>query len=265
VLDLTTQRVRAGLDTQLEVETARGGVAQAEGDVAQVVEQLALVRHQLAALVGAGPGRGESLERPKLGTFAVTLPDQLPADLVGRRPDIAASRARVEAAAGQVRAARADFYPNVNLVALVGFQSIDLNHLIGPGTRVWNVAPAVRLPIFAGGRLRGTLHARDAEYAAAVAGYDQSVLDAFREVADGVASLRALDQEEQANRTALAALERAFDLATLRYKSGLANYLTVLVAQDKLLAQRRLVVELEARRADLTVTLHRALGGGFAA
>jgi outer membrane protein TolC len=123
----------------------------------------------------------------------------------------------------------------------------------------------VTLPIFEGGRLRGNLRARDAEYDAAVAGYDQAVLDAFREVADAVASLHALDGQQDANRAALDALQRAYDLATLRYRSGLSNYLTVLIAQDKLLAQRRTVVELEARRADLTVALHRALGGGFGA
>jgi NodT family efflux transporter outer membrane factor (OMF) lipoprotein len=265
VLDLTTQRVRAGLDTQVEVETARGGVAQAEGDIAQVEEGLKLVGHQLAALVGAGPGRADSLERPKLTDFALAVPEQLPADLVARRPDVAAQRARVTAAAADVRVARTQFYPNVNLAAFVGWQSIDLGELVSGGTRIWNVAPALRLPLFEGGRLRGTLRARDAQYDAAVAGYDQAVLDAFREVADAVTSLRALDREQDANRAALASLQKAFDLATLRYKSGLANYLAVLVAQDKLLAQRRLVVELDSRRADLTVALHRALGGGFGA
>lgn len=265
VLDLTTQRVRAGLDTQVEVETARGGVAQAEGDIAQVEEGLKLVGHQLAALIGAGPGRADALQRPKLTDFALAVPEQLPADLVARRPDVAAQRARVTAAAADVRVARTQFYPNVNLAAFVGWQSIDLGELVSGGTRIWNVAPALRLPLFEGGRLRGNLRARDAQYDAAVAGYDQAVLDAFREVADAVTSLRALDREQDANRAALASLQKAFDLATLRYKSGLSNYLAVLVAQDKLLAQRRLVVELDSRRADLTVALHRALGGGFGA
>jgi NodT family efflux transporter outer membrane factor (OMF) lipoprotein len=265
VLDLTTQRVRAGLDTQLEVETAKGGVAQAEGELAQAEEGLKLVGHQLAALVGAGPGRAESLQRPQLADVTLPVPEQLPADLVARRPDVAAQRARVTAAAADVRVARTQFYPNVNLAAFAGFQSIDLGELVSSGTRVWNVAPALRLPLFEGGRLRGNLRARDAQYDAAVAGYDQAVLDAFREVADAVASLRALDREQDANRAALQSLQRAFDLATLRYKSGLSNYLTVLVAQDRLLAQRRLVVELDSRRADLTVALHRALGGGFGA
>lgn len=264
VLELTQQRVRAGLDTQLEVETARGGVAQTEAEIAQLEEQRELVGNQLAALVGAGPGRDAALRAPALGLATLpAVPDTLPADLVARRPDVAAQRARASAAAAEVRAARAQFYPNVNLAAFAGFQSIDLGELLGGGTRVWGVAPAVRLPLFEGGRLRGNLGARDADRAAAVAAYDDAVLGAFHEVADAVESLRALERERAASRTALDALERAYELATLRYRSGLANFLTVLVAQDRVLAQRRAAVELDSRRAELAVNLHRALGGGF--
>jgi NodT family efflux transporter outer membrane factor (OMF) lipoprotein len=264
MLALTEQRVRAGLDTQVEVETARGGVAQAESELAQLTEQLDLVRNQLAALAGAGPGRGAELREPALALGALpAVPDTLPAELVARRPDVAARRALVTAAGAEVRAARAQFYPNVNLAAFAGFQSIELGNLVGGGTRVWGVAPAVNLPLFDGGQLRGNLRARDADYAAAVAAYDDAVLGAFREVADAVGSLRALDREQAASHAALASLERAYELAMLRYRSGLANFLTVLVAQDRVLAQRRATVELDSRRAELAVNLYRALGGGF--
>jgi outer membrane protein TolC len=164
-----------------------------------------------------------------------------------------------------VRAAEAQFYPNINLAAFAGFQSIALGSLVGSGTRAWNAGPALSLPLFFTGQLRGQLGAREAAYAGAVARYNESVLDAFHEVADAVASLRYLDTEQAANARAVTALEHAYQLARVRYRAGLTDYLTVLIAEENLLAQRRVAVDLDARRADLAVALFRALGGGFSA
>ncbi|HXQ64749.1 MAG TPA: efflux transporter outer membrane subunit [Steroidobacteraceae bacterium] len=266
VLALTEQRVRAGLDTVLEVEQARAALAVADGDLASIAEERALDANQLAALVGAGPGRGALLTRPTLATAPPPpVPAELPADLLGRRPDVAAERSRVLAAASNVRVAETDFYPNINLNALLGVQSIELGSLISSAARIWDVGPALSLPLFDGGRLRGQLAGRDADYQAAVARYNATVLDAFHDVADAVTSLRLLDREQAASEAAVAALEHGYQLALARYRGGLSNYLTVLIAEEQLLAQRRLAVELDARRADLAVVLYRALGGGFSA
>jgi len=266
LLALTEQRRGAGLDTEFEVEQARAALASADTELAQAAEERTLLANELAALVGAGPGRGAALERPKFALPALpALPAALPAALVGRRPDVAAERARVEGARADVRAAQADFYPNVNLAAFAGFQSIELGSLVGSGTRAWSAGPALTLPLFFTSKLQGALGARDAAYAAAVARYNEAVLDAFHEVADAVASLRYLDTEQAASSRAVAALQHAYELARVRYRAGLTNYLTVLIAEENLLAQRRVEVDLDARRADLAVALFRALGGGFAA
>jgi NodT family efflux transporter outer membrane factor (OMF) lipoprotein len=265
LLQLTEQRVSAGLDTQFEVEAERAAVASAESDLAAAAEDRALLANELAALVGAGPGRGASVLRPTFSTpAAVALPDELPADLIGRRPDVAADRARVQAAAADVKVAEDDFYPNINLAAFAGFQSVELGSLVSNGTRAWNAGPAITLPLFFTQQLRGQLGARDADYAGAVARYNSTVIDAFHEVADAVATLRYLGREQAANATAVAAFERAYQLALVRYRAGLTNYLTVLIAEENLLTQRRVAVDLDARRADLAVALFRALGGGFA-
>ena len=245
LLQLTEQRVSAGLDTQFEVEAERAAVASAESDLAAADEERALLANELAALVGAGPGRGASLVRPTFSTPAfVSLPEQMPADLIGRRPDVAADRARVQAAAADVRVAEDDFYPNINLAAFAGFQSVELGSLVSNGTRAWNAGPAVTLPLFFTRQLRGQLGARDADYAGAVARYNSTVIDAFHEVADAVASLRYLDREQASNATAVAAFERAYQLALVRYRAGLTNYLTVLIAEENLLTQRRVAVDL---------------------
>lgn len=265
VLELTQQRRQAGLDTDVEVETARGAVAAAQGEIASAEEALGLLRHQLAALTGQGPAALEDLRPPELRP-AAALGDlaRLPADLVARRADVAASLLRTEAAARDVEVARTAFYPNLNLAAALGMDTITPAHLFNGAARVWSLGPALSLPVFGHAPLRGALHGADAAYEQAVASYDAAVIAAFREVADQVESLRHLDAEQAAAHASLASLRRAFALATLRYQSGLADYLAVLVAQDRLLAQERLVVDVDARRAELTVNLIRALGGGYA-
>ena len=264
LLQLTDQRARAGLDTVLDVEEARASAASVEADLAANAEEQILLRDELSALVGAGPGLGAALVAPTASSIAaIAVPPMLPADLIGRRPDVAAGRARVESAAADIKVAEAAFYPNLNLGGLLGFQSVEFGSLLGAGARIWNVGPALSLPLFATGRLRGQLAGRDASYSAAIASYNQAVVGAYREVADAVASLRALEHEQAASGVAASALEHAWQLATARYRAGLTGYVTVLVAEDKLLAQRRIVVNLNARRADLTVALFRALGGGF--
>ncbi len=266
LLALTEQRVRAGLDTEFETEAARAAVASADSDLASAAEDRALVANELAALLGEGPGRGAALTRPGFALpMAIAMPDELPANLVGRRPDVVAERARVEAAAQEVRVAKAAFYPNINLSAFAGFQSIALGSLVSNGTRSWNAGPALSLPLFFTDKLRGQLGSRDADYAGAVARYNGTVIEAFHEVADAVASLRFLDREQAASAAAVIALEHAYQLALVRYRAGLTNYLTVLIAEENLLAQRRIAVDLDARRADLAVALFRALGGGFSA
>ena len=258
--------MRAGLDTQFETEAARAQLASSDQDLAAADEERALLLNELAALLGAGPGRAAALARPVyVLPAALALPAELPASLVGRRPDVAAERARVESAAASVRVAETAFYPNVNLSAFAGFQSIALGSLIGSGTRSWSAGPALSLPLFFTDRLRGQLGARDADYVGAVARYNSTVIEAFHEVADALASLRLLEREQSASAAAVAALEHANELALIRYRAGLTNYLTVLIAEQNLLQQRRLAVDLEARRADLAVALIRALGGGFSA
>lgn len=264
VLELTQNRRRAGLDTDLEVETARGSLAAADGDVAQAQETINLLRHQLAALAGAGPGRGATLTRPTLAPAPdLGSLDPLPADLVARRPDVAASALRIAAAARDINAARTAFYPNINLAATLGLDTIHLSRLIDGSNRAWSVGPALDLPLYGLAQRRGNLHGADARYAELVASYNAAVLEAFHQVADQVESLRDLGPQERAANESLHSLERAFDLATLRYQSGLADYLSVLIAQDRLLAEQRRVVDIEARRAELTVALIRALGGGY--
>jgi NodT family efflux transporter outer membrane factor (OMF) lipoprotein len=262
--DLTNQRVIQGLDTRGELRQAEARVPAAKADIAALDEAIALTRNRLAALLGKGPDRGLSIERPRFATPTLGLPDRLSLDLVGRRPDIVSARLRSEAMASRIKVARADFYPNINLTAVAGLNSLGLDNLFKGPSSFANFGPALTLPIFEGGRLQGAYRGARAQYDEAVAAYDATLVNALHEIADATASLRALDERLAEQRDALTKSEEASAIARLRYKGGLANQLTVLTTDDTMLANRRVVADLEGRRRALNITLIRALGGGFA-
>lgn len=263
-LDLVSNRVTNGLDTRGELRQAEAGPPTARADLAAIDEQIAQTRNALAALLGAGPDRGLSIARPSIARLKpFGLPANLAADLIGRRPDVVAAKWRAEASSRRIGQAKAAFYPNVNLAAAIGFQSLHLDKLFDSGSDVGNVGPAVSLPIFEGGRLRANLRAAEADRDGAVAAYDDAVIQALRDVADVAASERALAARLSESRTALAANEDGYRIAKLRYQGGLSTYQNVLIAEQAVLTQRRVVADLDSRALALDVALVRALGGGF--
>ena len=264
IRDLTEQRVAAGLETSARVKQAEGQVALIRAGVAFVQNSVDLARHQLADLVGAGPDRGLALTRPQLLAPAnMALPSVLPADLLGRRPDVAAARAQVEATSHGVKAAEASFYPNVNLTAFAGFQALGLSQLFNASNAVVGAGPALSLPLFNRGALTGTLYVSQSQLDQSVAQYNQTLLDSVRQVADLVSSWQALERETTEQVAALDDAQRSYDLTSQRYRAGLDNYLSVLSSQNQVLLAQGLRAELEARRLNYSVDLVFALGGGY--
>jgi NodT family efflux transporter outer membrane factor (OMF) lipoprotein len=261
---LVSQRVTNGLDTQAELKQAQAGAPATKADLAALDEQIALTRNQLAALMGEGPDRGLTITRPaalKLAAFG--LPAELRANLVGRRPDVVAARWRAQAAVKDVTQAKARFYPDINLTGYIGQQSLHVTELFAPGAQLGAIGPAVTLPIFEGGALRAGLRGAQADREAAVSAYDGVVTQAFHQVADAAASERALSGRLAESQLALDRYEQAFQVARLRYEGGLSTYQSVLLAEDAVLAQRRVVADLQSRALVLDIALVRALGGGF--
>ena len=262
-LDLTRQRVGAGLDTRVELRQAEANLPDARAQIEALEGQMALARHQLAVLSGQAP-RALSGLSPKLADLLPQpLPQRLGADLLGRRADVVAARWRVEAALQDMAVARTQFYPDINLVGFVGLNALGLGNLLTLGSRNLGVGPALRLPLFDGGRLRANLQGRAADADAATAAYNGAVLDAAREVADASASLLWLARQRAEQVQALTATESAYDLALQRYRAGLGSYLAVLSAETGVLAQRQQATDLQARLLDTQVALMRALGGGW--
>lgn len=264
ILELTRKRLVAGLDTRVELREAEGAVPQARVALMQAQSAQALAIHELVALCGRGADAYAGIGRPRLNPDAVLpLPADLPLNLLARRPDVIAARARVAAADSAQRAAKAAFYPSVSLSALAGFASFSLSDLIGASSFGYGAGPALSLPLFDGGRLRAQYRGAEARLDAAVGAYNDTVIAAIHQAADQISLIGALGRELEAQRQSLDAAEDAYRLAEERYGAGLATYLSVLNAETEVLNQRRQRVDLSASLAMARVTLLLAVGGSF--
>jgi NodT family efflux transporter outer membrane factor (OMF) lipoprotein len=269
----------AGYEKALQLTVSRRDQGVASGvDVAQAETQLATVRaqttdlgvarsqleHAIAVLVGRPPA-GFAVASTAVGRTPPAVPDTLPSQLLERRPDIAASERRVAAANALVGAARAAFFPSVGLTIAGGFETATFADWLNWPSRFWSIGPSVVETIFDGGRRRAQSEQARANYDATVATYRQSVLGAFADVEDNVAALRILAQEATEQDVAVRAAEHALALAVERYQGGITTYLEVITAQTTALSNERTAVDLQTRRMAASVSLIKALGGGWAA
>jgi NodT family efflux transporter outer membrane factor (OMF) lipoprotein len=263
--DLVQQRFKAGLENEGQFSQAQSEAAGARSDLVAVKAQIANARYQLAALLGAGPDRGLEIADPQAPMLtSPALPANLSADLIGRRPDIVAARARVEAAAQRINVARASFFPNVNLTALIGRQALGVDLLGEKDSEFGSVGPAISLPIFGGG-LRSQYKAAHADFDEAAALYDQTLVNSLRDVAGALADRKAADEQLTEAQTALDGAENSYRVAKLRYDGGLEGYLDVLTVENSLVTRRRAFAGMKARAFAADVELVRALGGGYVA
>jgi NodT family efflux transporter outer membrane factor (OMF) lipoprotein len=263
LVELTRQRVAGGLDTEAQLARAQALPPALRAQLAQLDGAIALARNQIAALAGKGPDRGLALHPATARDAGPGVPQALPLDLLGRRPELAAARWRAEAAASSVEVAKDRFMPNVNLVAFAGLSSLGLDNLLQARSAIVGAGPAVRLPLFSAAGLRAELRGREAGYDLAVEQYNALLVDAVREVADQVQARRAIENEGRELTVALDAVQHAYDLALMRYKAGLSDLLSVLDAEGALFAERRAEADLRARALQADVALYRALGGGY--
>lgn len=264
VLRVTNRRVTLGLDTEVEKRTAEASLATSEVALSSLEGSIQRTRYQLGALLGQGPDRGLAIARPALGAGdEVRLPANLPADLVSRRPDIVAARWRVDATLHDIKVAKAEFYPDINLSAMIGLDAFGWGRFLRASSRTASVGPAIHLPIFDGGALRAQLKGRIAEFDFAVANYNETLINALTEVATQLSDIRAIDAQIDNAVRADTAAQRALSLALAQYKAGLTTQLTVLNSQTNALASSQALANLRMTRRDRQIALAAALGGGY--
>ena len=193
------------------LEQAKALLAMARIEVRRAEAQREMDVHAIAALAGQGADAYATITRPNPNLdVALPLPQTLPADLLARRPDILAAKARMEAAVKGREAAHADFYPDINLAALVGFQAIGLSNLVTGNAFTMGVGPAIHLPIFDAGKLRAQYARATADLDLAVADYNGAVVAAIRQTADAMTQVKSLEGQRVQQQDAAASAERAF-------------------------------------------------------
>ncbi|MDQ6647459.1 MAG: efflux transporter outer membrane subunit [Pseudomonadota bacterium] len=262
--ELTRQRVDAGIDNKIQLRQGDTEVANAEQSVALAKRAVDAARSSLSVLLGKGPDRGLDIARPKVLTPAeMAVSGDLPVELLGHRADLVAARWRVEAASGNIKAAKAEFLPNISIGAMAGVIALGGGNPLSLTSRFYQVGPTLSLPIFDGGRLRANLGGQDAQYDLAVAQYNRTLVGAVNEVADDLSALQSLQDQLAAQQRAQTAAEQAWELALQRYKAGIGSYLEALSVRQQLLVANRGVASLQAQQVDRSVQLIEALGGGF--
>jgi len=264
ILAITQRRLKAGLDTTVELRQAEGAVADVRVDLTQVQAARERAVHLLAALSGQGATAHDKIERPHLcADAALVLPRALPIDLLARRPDVLAAHSRIVSARGGLAAAKAAFYPDIDLLAFAGTSAIGFDNLFRGSARTYGLGSALHLPVFDAGKLRALYRGSAADVDLAVSTYNQTVLEAVQQTADQISDLVELNSGLQQQQQSLDAAEDAFRLAADRYQAGLTTYLSVLTTETEVLSARRQRVDLLSARDIARVTLLIDVGGDF--
>jgi NodT family efflux transporter outer membrane factor (OMF) lipoprotein len=261
-LQLTRNQYASGI-------AARGDVTQAESQLKSTQAQVfdagitrAQLEHAVAVLVGKPPAQLAIAPRPLVAVFP-DIPIVLPAALLERRPDIAAAERRTASANAQIGVAQAAFFPALSLSAVGGVQSSVIGSLLSLPSRYWSLGPALAQSVFDAGLRSAQKSEAIATYDATVANYRATVLTAFADVEDNLASLSLLAQEAAVQDDAVKAARESATIATNQYKAGIANYLAVVVLQASALTSERTALTILGRRLTSSVGLIKALGGGW--
>jgi NodT family efflux transporter outer membrane factor (OMF) lipoprotein len=261
-LDLTHRRHDQGIAPGLDVAQAEAQLQTASSQLEQTRARRALTEHAIAALVGE-PASRFSVSPAVVDLSLPAIPTGLPSTLLQRRPDVAAARSRVEAANAAIGVAKAAWFPSLVLGGQYGYQSSRLGNLISAPSTVWAWGPAAAVAVFDGGLRRGLERQAQAEFDASAAQYRVVALAAFQQVEDQLALLNHYGEASKSEEAAVQAAKRALRFSEELYRQGATDYLTVVASQTSALQAERDALTLTTDRLLASVTLIRALGGGW--
>jgi multidrug efflux system outer membrane protein len=266
-VDLTTNRFRSGLTSELEVKQAETLLNQTKAQAQALDVQRSQLEHAIAVLEGRAASDFSIPRTPlPLGTGAglpPAIPSGLPAELLARRPDIAEVERFVAAANAEIGVAKTAALPHISLTGVAGFESTSMTSLFSWQNGIASLAASAITPLFTGGRTKAGVDQAWAVYRQTLAQYQKTVLTAYQEVEDQLAALRVLAGESQSTADAVAAAQQAETIALNRFRNGLVSYLDVIYAQTALLANQRTATQIGGQRIVATVVLVKALGGGW--
>jgi outer membrane protein, multidrug efflux system len=261
-LQLVQNRHAGGIASGLDVAQQETQLNSTKTQATLLRRQRAQFEHAIAALIGV-PASGFSVPVRPLATTLPEVPVGVPSDVVERRPDVAQAERLMAAQNAQIGVAKSAFYPGINLSAAGGFESSDISKIIGASTGFWALGANVAETVFSGGRRRAQVDFAKSAYGVSVASYRQTVLTAFQEVEDSLSGLSVLAQAAETQQLSVEAAQRALKIANDRYTGGLVTYLDVINAEQTLLDSQRLATQILGQRLTTSVTLVKALGGGW--
>ncbi len=261
-LDIARARYETGVDDQISVIEAQNTLQNAESQFANLGVARAQFEHAIAVLIGTNPSNF-SIPVKALDAKPPAIPIGLPSQLLERRPDIASSERAMAAANAQIGIATAAFYPDLVLSASAGLESSTFKHLFDWPSRFWSIGPSISETVFDAGLRRATVQQYTATYNANVANYRQTVLAAFQQVEDSLASVRILSQQILKQQEAEQSARQVVDLQLARYQTGVDPYVNVVTAQNTLLTGQRTLTTLRTQAMTSSVQLIQALGGGW--
>jgi outer membrane protein, multidrug efflux system len=256
-------RLQGGVSNRLELDRIQALRSETAATIPDLEQQIAIVENALSLLLGRPPN---SITREPLDPRAALpppIPPGLPASLLERRPDVVQAEQLLVAANADVGAARALFFPTIDLTGFLGGVSGDLTRFLGGDGAVWSVGAGLLQPIFQAGRIRRNLEAMRARYDAAVAEYQKAALNGYREVANTLVTIQKLALIRVEREAGVVALQDASDLARSRYDSGLASYIEILTADEDLFQRQLLLAQTRGAELRARAELYRTLGGGW--
>ena len=260
---LFNDRHESGFASKLELSRASAALHSVSATIPDLRRQIALKENEINVLLGQNPGpvpRGTDLLKQD---SPAEVPVGLPAMLLQRRPDIREAEQKLRAANAQIGVAVGDFFPKIGLTALYGGVSTELSAFTSGGANAWSIAAAATGPIFQGGRLRARYHQTVAARQEADLAYQQTALNAFREVADALVSRQQLEEARHEQTQAVEDYRAAVEVSNDRYRAGKASYYEVLEAQQQLFPAENALSQIEASRRLVMVQFYKALGGGW--
>ncbi len=253
----------SGISSQFDPLFQEELLYEARQVVSELQKDLETQSHLINFLMGQGPDRqimeDEELFLPK----RLELPENIQLDLIARRPDLMAQTFRLEAYAKEIGAAKADFYPNINLGSFLGFESFAYNTLLTQASKQGGLNPALHLPIYTAGSIRAGVKAKRAQFDQALFEYNDLILKSVQEIADLLSLGRSVDAEYGAQQVIVATAQKRHELSTVLYTSGLGALLETLAFRKEVLEKQIKEIELLFGKYLVAIKLIKALGGGY--
>jgi multidrug efflux system outer membrane protein len=255
-------RLDGGVSNRLELDRIQANRSRTAATIPEIEQQIAIVENAISLLLGRPPGP-IAREGVGLAELPPPIPPGLPASLLERRPDIAEAEHLLIASNADIGAARALFFPTINLTGFLGGVSGDLTSFLGGEGGVWSAGLGLLQPIFQAGRNRRNLEAMQARFEQALAQYQKAALNGYREVANSLITIQKLAESRVERQLGVTALQDASALSRDRYDSGLSSYIEILTADQDLFTQELILAQTRGAELRARAELYRTLGGGW--